>query len=112
MRIRHAAAADIPAMMTLEQSAATAAHWSDPQYRVAFSSEGPSRVVLLIEDAGSLQGFIVGRVLDQEWEVENIVVAASARRTGLGTRLLREFLDLARSRGAREVFLEVRESNR
>ena len=58
-----------------------------------------------------LRGFLVGRNLGAEWELENIVVAASVRRKGLGMRLLSEFLAWAReSRGA-EVFLEVRESN-
>ena len=48
----------------------------------------------------------------EEWEIENIAVADSARRRGLGTRLLGEILDLARASGAAAVFLEVRESNR
>jgi len=47
-----------------------------------------------------------------EWEIENIALAGPARRRGLGTRLLGEFLDLARAQGAEAVFLEVRESNR
>jgi ribosomal-protein-alanine acetyltransferase len=111
MLIRRATQADIPAMMALERRAATAAHWSAEQYRTAFSSEAPSRVVLIIEDETGVRGFIVGRVLDKEWEIENIAVAGPARRRGLGTRLLGEFLDLARSGGAQSVFLEVRESN-
>jgi ribosomal-protein-alanine acetyltransferase len=114
-RIRPATAADIPTMMALERHAVTAAHWSAAQYEAAFSSEGPCRVVLIIaevmaEEAGA-QGFIAGRELGNEWEIENIAVAGAARRRGLGTRLLGEFLDLARSRGAEAVFLEVRESN-
>ena len=56
-------------------------------------------------------GFIAGRAVGEEWEIENIAVAGPARRRGLGTRLLGEFLDLARDRGAEAVFLEVRESN-
>ena len=48
----------------------------------------------------------------EEWEIENIAIAGSARRRGLGTRLLGELLDLARAKGAEAVFLEVRESNR
>jgi ribosomal-protein-alanine N-acetyltransferase len=58
-----------------------------------------------------VQGFIVGRAIGEEWEIENIAVAEPIRSRGLGTRLLGEFLDLARGRGARAVFLEVRESN-
>ena len=110
-RIRPATVADIPAMMALEKHAVTAAHWSATQYEAAFSSEGPCRVVLIIAEDADAQGVIAGRELGNEWEIENIAVAGPARRRGLGTRLLGEFLDLARSRGAEAVFLEVRESN-
>src|SRR5271167_2996547 len=111
MRIRRATHADIPALMALEKQAATAAHWSLQQYETAFSGEAPSRVVLIVEEEAGVQGFIAGRALGEEWEIENIAVAEPARRRGLGTHLLGEFLDLARARGASAVFLEVRESN-
>ena len=112
MCIRPAIRADIPAMMALERHAATAAHWSSEQYEIAFSGEGPPRVVLILEEDTGTQGFIAGRALGAEWEIENIAVAGPARRRGLGTRLLGEFLDLARGQDAEAVFLEVRESNR
>jgi ribosomal-protein-alanine N-acetyltransferase len=111
MRIRRATAADIPTMMALEKHAVTAAHWSAEQYRNAFSNDAPRRLALIVEEDADVQGFIVGRVLDDEWEIENIAVAGLARRRGLGSRLLGEFLDVARSGGAQAVFLEVRESN-
>lgn len=111
MLVRRATPADVPAIMAVERHAATAAHWSTEQYETVFSGEAPSRVVLIIEEEAGVQGFIAGRALDEEWEIENIAVAGPARRRGLGTRLLGEFLDLARSGGARAVFLEVRESN-
>jgi ribosomal-protein-alanine acetyltransferase len=97
-------------MMALEKHAATAAHWSMEQYEAAFSGEA-SRVVLVVEEEAAVQGFIAGRESEREWEIENIAVAGSARRRGLGTRLLGEFLDLARDRKAEAAFLEVRESN-
>ena len=109
MRIRLATPADIPTMMTLERHAATAAHWSAEQYQAVFSGE--SRVALVLEEEADVQGFIAGRAVGEEWEIENIAVAGLARRRGLGTRLLGEFLDVARGRGAEAVFLEVRESN-
>jgi len=111
MLIRYATEADIPAMMALERHAATAAHWSAEQYRTAFSCDAPSRVGLIVEEEAGVQGFIVGKALDGEWEIENIVVAGPARRHGFGTRLLGEFLELARGKCAQAVFLEVRESN-
>jgi ribosomal-protein-alanine N-acetyltransferase len=111
MRIRPAIPADIPAMMALERHAGTAAHWSSEQYEIALSGERPSRVVLIVEEDAGVQGFIAGRALGAEWEIENIAVARPARRRGLGTRLLGKFLDLARHQDAKAVFLEVRESN-
>ena len=97
--------------MALEMHAVTAAHWSLEQHQAAFSGAGPARMVLIIEEDSGTQGFLIGHVQGSEWEIENIAVAGPARRRGLGTRLMGEFLDLARSQGAEAVFLEVRESN-
>jgi len=109
MRIRSATPADIPNMMMLAKLAGTAAQWSAEQYQSVFSGE--SRVALVLEGEADVQGFIAGRAVGEEWEIENIAVAGPVRRRGLGTHLLGEFLDLARGRGAEAVFLEVRESN-
>jgi ribosomal-protein-alanine N-acetyltransferase len=109
MRIRLATPADIPTMMMLAKLAATAAQWSAEQYQSVFSGE--SRVALVLEEEAGVQGFIASRVVGEALEIENIAVAGPVRRRGLGTRLLGEFLDLARGRGAEAVFLEVRESN-
>lgn len=57
------------------------------------------------------RGFLVARDLGPEWEIENIVVASSTQRRGLGTRLVQELLDRVQTQGAQAVFLEVRESN-
>ncbi len=110
--IRPATPADIPAMMALEKHAAMAAHWSAQEYQTMFAGSGPRCVALIIEEDARIQGFLVARALDPEWEIENIAVAGPARRRGLGTRLVGEFLNLARRQGALAVFLEVRESNR
>lgn len=125
--IRPATRADIAAMMALERHAATAAHWSPAQHSAVFDKADPRRVALVVEapehvveevpeKAGkkqtkAVQGFLVARALGNDWELENIAVSGEARRRGLGTRLLGEFLSLARAEGASAVFLEVRESN-
>jgi [ribosomal protein S18]-alanine N-acetyltransferase len=117
--VRHATAEDIPAMMALEQAATVASHWSRKQYEQIFAlaatgaelmSSEQDRKALLVEEQ-SVQGFLIGRSLGEEWEIENIVVAGSARKRGLGTHLLSHFLWEAHRYGARAVFLEVRESN-
>jgi [ribosomal protein S18]-alanine N-acetyltransferase len=112
LSIRPAISADLPAMMALEKHAATAAHWSAEQYEILFHASGPGRVALVMQEESGLQGFVIARVVGEEWEIENIAIAGLARRHGRGTRLLGELLDLARARGAAAAFLEVRESNR
>ena len=97
-------------MMALERRAATAAHWSVADYARLFAP-GPQAVALVLEEE-EVEGFIVARGLGTEWEIENIAVAGPARRRGLGAHLLVELLDRAREAGARNIFLEVRESNR
>jgi len=108
-RVRPATSADLSALLALEGGSAAAAHWNEAEYHRLFAEAG--RAVLVIEE-DAVQGFIVGRDLGPEWEIENVVVVSSMQRRGLGSRLVQELLDLARSRGAQAVFLEVRESNR
>jgi ribosomal-protein-alanine N-acetyltransferase len=115
LRVRPATATDIPAMLALEKHAVTAAHWSPEKHQEVFAtapcSHGNRRFALVIEEETAVHGFLVARVVDREWEIENIAVCGPARRRGLGTRLLGEFLDAARAEGADAVFLEARESN-
>jgi [ribosomal protein S18]-alanine N-acetyltransferase len=96
-------------MIALEKHSATAAHWTPQQYENTLAG---GRVAFVLEEDSVVHGFLFGRRLDTEWEIENVAVAGPARRRGLGTRLVGEFVKLARSRGAQTVYLEVRESNR
>ena len=107
--VRAANLADLSALLTLDRGAPTAAHWSEAEYR-RLLTEDSGHVTLVIEQ-DYVHGFIVGRNLGPEWEIENIVVADRVQRQGLGKRLVSELLALACSRGVEVVFLEVRESN-
>ena len=110
MKLRPATPADIPRMLELAKHSVTAAHWRPDQYGAIFSSATP-RSSLVLEENSTLQGFLIARDIGSECEIENIAVAGQARRRGLGTRLLGEFLNLAKGKGATVVHLEVRESN-
>jgi len=110
--VRHAVSADLPHLAEIAKTSATAAHWSNDEYAKLIAPEMvQERVTLVIEQDGVVAGFIVGRPLAEEWEIENIAVRGPARRRGMGSHLLGEFLNLARNRGGKQVFLEVRESN-
>ena len=111
IRVRAAVIGDLPRLVEIAAHSATAAQWNPDAYAMLFAPESlQNHAVLVIEDDHIL-GFIVGRQLGPEWEIENIAVTGSARRRGLGTRLLGEFIRLVQGRGGRQIFLEVRESN-
>lgn len=111
--IRLAYSADLPALQALAEDSANAGHWSRDCWERMFSSDAPPRLVLIAQPCGcqSVAGFIVTICSGPDWEIENVVVANSARRHGIATRLVAEVLDRARAAGAERIFLEVRESN-
>lgn len=130
VNVRPARPSDQPRLVEIASHSATAAQWNQTEYLKLFAAEQPdaqpqidllagdaqsktqSRTALVVEQSGEVVGFIVGRQVGDEWEIENIAVTGSARRCGLGSRLVGEMLDVARSHGGSSVFLEVRESNR
>jgi ribosomal-protein-alanine N-acetyltransferase len=59
-----------------------------------------------------LLGYFVLMVAAGEAHLLNLSVAAAHQRRGHGAALLREALRIAREQGARNVYLEVRPSNR
>ena len=116
MQIRPATLADIPSIMKLERQSATAGHWTEEQYRQAFQREGAERLVLVGCGPASnrnlpRQASWLPSISAPEWELENIVVASTSRRKGLGKRLLNALLAAAKKTNSTAVFLEVRESN-
>ena len=109
MHIRPATSADVPAMRRIEAQAPTAAHWNDSEYDRIFAGD-PPRLALVIHD-DNVKGFLIANQIGLEWELENIAVAAGARRRGLASALLDHFLEVVKQQGGESVFLEVRASN-
>jgi ribosomal-protein-alanine N-acetyltransferase len=73
----------------------------------------PGAELWVMEDAGGevVAYAVLWCVLDQA-ELANIAVVPEARGRGLGGLLLDHLVEVARERGVRSVFLEVRDSNR
>ena len=61
---------------------------------------------------GELIGYFVLMAAAGEAHLLNLSIAESHQRRGHGTTLLQEAAHLARARGAKNIFLEVRPSNR
>ena len=65
----------------------------------------------MAEGSGETLGFLVAAHVSPDWELENVVVASTARRQGLGKALLGALLAAAAETNSASVFLEVREAN-
>lgn len=125
VNIRPATSTDIAALIGLERACAGAAHWAEQQYRQALHPQpgDPQRLAIVIDAlprapseashtaTTEIGGFLVARQVALEWELENIVVAPTMRRSGFGTLLLQSLLVKARETNSQTVFLEVRGSN-
>jgi [ribosomal protein S18]-alanine N-acetyltransferase len=110
IRVRPGTDADLGALKAIARHSATAAQWQAAEYEKLISPDSHREFLVVVEDE-QVCGFIVGHEVALEWEIENIAVSGHARRRGMGSRLLGEFLDCVRARGGTEVYLEVRESN-
>lgn len=115
MTIRPATSVDLESMTALARESTSAAQWSEKEYRDLFSAQDPHRIALVADNTQSrgagILGFLVARHVAPEWELENVVVATSARRQGIGIQLLNALIAATRETNSDSVFLEVRESN-
>ena len=108
-RLRPATAADTAPVAAIERSV-----FSDPwsAESIAETIGMPWIFTWVAEDQGGVVvGYVFCREVAGESELLNIAVAPAARRSGVGGELLSSALAWAEARGARETFLEVRESN-
>lgn len=108
--IRPAKPEDVEAVCALAEQSATAAHWTEAQYRDIFSVDS-RRVLLVADNGGQLDGFVVAADAAGDWELENIVVRTEARGQGLGMQLIKALFKVVQKRSGEAIFLEVRESN-
>lgn len=65
----------------------------------------------LLEEDGVITAYGGVSVVEDEAEIQLICTAEMYRRCGRGAKILEDLLELAREKGAKRVFLEVRVSN-
>jgi [ribosomal protein S18]-alanine N-acetyltransferase len=109
--IRSSTPFDLEAILRIEQANPSAAHWREEVYQQIWNSPETDRVCFVADEGGELLGFVVGREVLGEWELENLAVAPGRRHSGVGTALLQKLLGVVANAMGTRVFLEVRESN-
>jgi [ribosomal protein S18]-alanine N-acetyltransferase len=109
--IRSATLNDVPAILAIERQAPSAAHWTPEQYNKLLGSGAILVAEHTAEEPGKLCGFVCAKAVANEWEIENVVVAAAFLRRGIANELLCELIQRAKNEAASAILLEVRESN-
>lgn len=111
MTLRVATPADLEAIMLIENRSFPTNAWSTETMAAELAS--PHGRYLLDEHDGVVVGYGGVRALQgsPDADIQTIALLAERRGEGRGRALLRALLEVARERGAREVFLEVRADN-
>lgn len=100
--------ADLRQVLHIERRSFTIP-WSDATFRGLLRRQ--STALLVAERAGQVVGYAVLWFAADEAELGDMAVLPEERRRGLGRWLLEGALAEAARRGAKRVYLEVRESN-
>ena len=108
LRVRPMTEADLPRVMEIER-AAYEFPWTEGIFRDCLRV---GYCCWVLEEGEAIRGYGVMSVGAREAHILNLCIAPPVQRRGLGRRLLRHLLALARYHGAATVFLEVRMSNR
>ncbi len=83
--------------------------WTQPQCSGILIMPGVWMTLATHNDTAC--GFSIARIVADEAELLLLAVAPRRRRSGVGSALVRRFLEVAASRGATRVFLEMRDGN-
>lgn len=107
--IRPMRTADLPQVMKIEVECFTMP-WSEATFRGLLRRSDAD--LFVAEDDGLILGYAAFWAVLDQGELGNVSVEPGSRRRGIGERLIAAVLQRAQERGVREVYLEVRVSNR
>jgi len=108
IELHRATPADLPDVVALERAC-----YGDPWPASAFASlpENDRVFFSVARVERRLMGYVVAWYVMDEGELANLAVAPGDRGQGIGRTLLDAMLEDAASRGTKQVYLEVRDSN-
>ena len=109
MKIEIANIDEIDDILQIEHSSFTDP-WSKSSFEEAINSDNIT-VYSVTNDNGNMVGFSCLLMIDYEAEILNIAVDRNSRKQGIGTLLATHMINICRSNGVEDIFLEVRESN-
>lgn len=85
--------------------------WPDRSFKYEVSGNENSIPLVAVTKTGEVAGFIVVWVIVDEAHIGSIAVTDAFRQRGIGEKIIRAGLRLARERGCLQAYLEVRRGN-
>jgi [ribosomal protein S18]-alanine N-acetyltransferase len=110
--LRSAAPADLPDVQRLEAALFGELAWSEHALAAELDQTTGDRLFLLAVEEESIVGYTIVVLLGAGADLLRIAVAAPVQRQGVATALLDAAISWSGERGAREMTLEVAETNR
>lgn len=108
MQIRKMLEEDLDQVVEIENSIFSLP-WSKNSFRDACQKE--TNIYLVAVDEDEILGYVGMWTVLGEGDITNVAVKASARRKGVGEKLISELIEAGRTAKTDIFFLEVRESN-
>jgi ribosomal-protein-alanine N-acetyltransferase len=107
-RIRRATVADAAVLAGIEREC-----FADPWSLAGITEmvQFETMFAFVAENEADAAGYVMARITGEEGEILNLAVLPTMRGVGLGRGLLETALTALSNAGAREAYLEVRESN-
>lgn len=116
---------DFEQILALAEIVEEAPRWSRGHFEQLLAGNQPlpdgpsrSRIALVAREiaahdtgTGEILGFVIASLVPPEAELESIAVTETARRHGIGRRLLASLVTRLRAEGTTQLHLEVRASN-
>ncbi|MCI8956731.1 MAG: ribosomal protein S18-alanine N-acetyltransferase [Eubacterium sp.] len=108
VQIREMTLADVGQVYDLEKSI-----FSIPWSKESFenSIKGKDTLFIVAEEEGKISGYLGMYLMGEEADISNVAVSKECRRQHIAQRLLEYIFAQAKTRGVRNVTLEVRETN-
>jgi [ribosomal protein S18]-alanine N-acetyltransferase len=108
LELRPLTTGDLTAILAIERESFSTP-WRETTFRGLMLRRDSNLIGAIREDR--LIGYAVCWTVGDQAELGNVAVAPHERSRGTGRRLVEAIIEIVKQRGARECFLEVRESN-
>lgn len=111
MQIRPMTKGDLETVLEIEQSLFPNDAWSVEMFKDELAEVPLSRYVVIAELDNRIIGYASLRFVGSQGDINTIAIREVFQQKGFGKQLLQHLLTVAKEKGVREIFLEVRVDN-